>query len=134
MEAPYLEGVPYLSRAEEAIARRNRRARSAMPDIEISETDLESILFLEQLRGYIDTWRSGREVEPCPSRSRTVLIPLAASTYGLLERPTRNFNDFATIGQGPQRVSKATDTSIRSLVPPRPRDCQSVRLYPASPL
>ena len=80
MEAPYLEGVPYLSRAEEAIARRNRRARSAMPDIEISETDLESIFFLEQLRSYIDTWRSGREVGPSPSRCRTVLIPLAAST------------------------------------------------------
>ena len=134
MEAPYLEGVPYLSRTEEAIARRNRRARSAMPDIEISETDLESVLFLEQLRGYIDTWRSGREVEPSPSRSRTVLIPLAASIYGLLEHPTRNFNDFATIGQGPQWVSKATGTSIRSLIPPRPRDCQSVRLYPTSPL
>lgn len=62
MEAPYLGGVPYLSRDEEAIARRLRQARSAIPDIEIKETDVEAIKFIETLKAVISAWRDGREV------------------------------------------------------------------------
>jgi hypothetical protein len=62
MEAPYLHGVPYLSREEEAAARAAQQARSTMPNIELNETEWESLMFLENLRDTIDAWRDGRKV------------------------------------------------------------------------
>ena len=62
MEAPYLQGVPYLSRQEEAKARRSRQAKFVLNDIVIKETDQESIRFIESVRDSIDVWRYGREV------------------------------------------------------------------------
>jgi len=62
MDAPYLHGVPYLSREEETAARVAQQARSAMPNIELNDTDWESLMFLEGIRDTIDGWRYGREV------------------------------------------------------------------------
>jgi len=62
MEAPYLHGVPYLSREEEAAARAAQQARSTMPNIELNETEWESLMFLEGIRDTIDAWRDGRKV------------------------------------------------------------------------
>ncbi len=62
MEAPYLDGVPYLSRQEEAAARGAQQARSTVPNIELNETEWESLTFLEGIRDTIDTWRDGKEV------------------------------------------------------------------------
>ena len=73
MEAPYLEGVSYLSRSEEIIARHIRLARAAIPDMEIRESDSESIQFLEGIREYIESWRHGREVNPLQPCSRIIL-------------------------------------------------------------
>jgi poly(A)-specific ribonuclease len=60
MDAPFLDGVSYLSRHEEAEAKqqalkRHDRSRS-IADIDIKEEDLESIEFLEQARGQIKEW------------------------------------------------------------------------------
>jgi len=62
MDAPYSHGVPYLSRAEEAAARGAEQARYTMSDIELNNTDWESLMFLEGIRNTIDAWRYGREV------------------------------------------------------------------------
>lgn len=62
MEAPYLHGVPYLSREEETNARGAQQARSTVPNIELNETEWESLTFLEGIRDTIDTWRYGKEV------------------------------------------------------------------------
>lgn len=62
MEAPYLHGVPYLSREEETAARVAQKARSIVPNIELNETEWESLTFLQGIRDTIDAWRDGKEV------------------------------------------------------------------------
>lgn len=65
MEAPYLEGVPYLSREEEASARRimlARQDKNAIADIEIEPDDLDSLEFVRRVRHDIEVWRNRDEV------------------------------------------------------------------------
>ena len=68
MEAPFLEGVPYLSRDEEASARHialARQNKNAFSDIEIKADDLDSLDFVRRVRHEIETWRNRDEVGVC---------------------------------------------------------------------
>ena len=60
MEAPYLEGVPYLSREEEAMARKIESSRrdKSFADIQIKGDDTETLDFLKRVRKEITTWKS----------------------------------------------------------------------------
>ena len=65
MEAPFLEGVPYFSREEEATARSlayARRDRINVADIFIDQDDVESLEFLRRVRQEIMAWRSRKTV------------------------------------------------------------------------
>jgi poly(A)-specific ribonuclease len=65
MEAPYLEGVPYLSREEEASARRillARQDKNAIADIQINADDLDSLEFVRRVRHDIELWWNRDEV------------------------------------------------------------------------
>ena len=67
MEAPYLEGVPYLSRDEEAQARKKAAAKqdgTAFTDIQLKAEDLKSVEFVARVRQKIDVWRDREEVSP----------------------------------------------------------------------
>ncbi|KAL2011326.1 hypothetical protein VTN00DRAFT_4044 [Thermoascus crustaceus] len=60
IEAPFQEGVPYLSRDEEKLAMAKaveRRDRVTVPsDIDVKETDHESLQFLKVVRSGINAW------------------------------------------------------------------------------
>ena len=61
MEAPFLEGVPYLSREEEAVARAvaiARQDKSSVPDLAIKKDDIEALDFLRRIREEIDVWKN----------------------------------------------------------------------------
>jgi len=65
MEAPFLEGVPYLSREEEASARRislARQNRNNTADIQIKADDLDSLDFVRRVRHDIEVWQNRDEV------------------------------------------------------------------------
>lgn len=60
MEAPFLEGVSYYSRQEEAESRRialERQDKAAVADIQIRSDDTEALDFLQRVRTEIDTWK-----------------------------------------------------------------------------
>lgn len=60
MEAPYLEGVPYFSRREEAESRAAEVAkwdRNRFADIFIRDGDTESLRFIQRVRQEITVWR-----------------------------------------------------------------------------
>ena len=66
MEAPYLEGVPYLSREEEALARRlwlSRQDKAAVMDIKLRDDDPESLEFVRRVRNEIDGWKNWNDEE-----------------------------------------------------------------------
>lgn len=61
MEAPYLEGVSYFSRKEEAESRAAEVAkwdRNRFADIFIRDGDTESLRFIQRVRQEITVWRS----------------------------------------------------------------------------
>ena len=61
MDAPFKEGVPYFSRAEEARARAiaaNRRNNDNYADIFIRDDDQESIEFINRIRDKVASWQS----------------------------------------------------------------------------
>ena len=61
MEAPFLEGVPYLSREEEALARQLALARldkARVADIRIQSEDHESLAFVQRVREEVNEWKS----------------------------------------------------------------------------
>ncbi|KAI7505337.1 CAF1-domain-containing protein [Hortaea werneckii] len=63
MARPYTHGVPYLSRDESREARQKhakRQDKSAMADIQIKPTEVESLAFLERVRTQINDWISKR--------------------------------------------------------------------------
>lgn len=65
MEAPFLEGVPYLSRDEELLARKNAKARQdryGIADIQLKNDDHESIEFVRRVRHEIHLWRTTNTV------------------------------------------------------------------------
>jgi poly(A)-specific ribonuclease len=60
MEAPYTEGLPYLSREEEAWIKADLIERQSfsttISDIDVKDTDEESLGFLKAVREDIDEW------------------------------------------------------------------------------
>ena len=62
MEAPFKEGVPYLSRLEETIVREIESSRQNLVDIEVEAQDVESIEFLQRVRTEIDVWLQMKSV------------------------------------------------------------------------
>ena len=62
MEAPFLEGVPYFSREEEAVSRQRREEKSIYTDIDIDPDDLESVRFAKAITKEIDDWKARRGV------------------------------------------------------------------------
>ena len=61
MEAPFLEGVPYFSREEEAASRAAeaaKRDRNSFVDIFIRDGDTESLEFIQRVRQEVTAWRS----------------------------------------------------------------------------
>ena len=66
MEAPFTEGITYISRDEEAAARRRLEEResrqAAMRDITADQMDADAVQFLEATRGYIDRCLENGEV------------------------------------------------------------------------
>ena len=65
MEAPFLEGVSYFSRKEEAESRAAevaRRDRNNFADIFIRDGDTESLQFIQRVRQEVTTWRNGSTV------------------------------------------------------------------------
>ena len=66
MEAPFTEGVPYLSRQEEARARLIAAARwdrSSVADVNIPADDIGSIEFVRRVRKEVREW-IGRVRDP----------------------------------------------------------------------
>lgn len=67
MEAVFQEGVPYLSRDEEKLAMAKaleRRDRTSVPsDIDVKETDHESLQFLKVVRSGINAWLALGDVD-----------------------------------------------------------------------
>ena len=61
MDAPFLEGVPYFSREEEAASRAAevaKRDRNSFADIFIRDGDTESLDFIQRVRQEIIAWRN----------------------------------------------------------------------------
>ena len=59
MEAPFTEGVPYLSRQEEARARSiaaARRDKTSVADIKVPADDIGSIEFVQRVRREVTEW------------------------------------------------------------------------------
>lgn len=59
MEAPFVDGVSYLSREEEITARRialQKREKHAIIDIQLRADDEESLKFLQRVRDEVDAW------------------------------------------------------------------------------
>jgi poly(A)-specific ribonuclease len=60
MDAPFIEGVQYLSRDEEALAKRRALEKQdrirGIVDIDIKEGDQESLQFMEKVREQIKAW------------------------------------------------------------------------------
>lgn len=67
MEAPFLEGVPYFSREEEAASRAAevaKRDRNSFADIFIRDEDTESLEFIQRVRQEVTDWRNRGTTEP----------------------------------------------------------------------
>lgn len=78
MEAPFTEGVPYLSRDEAKIATNKAHERRDRPRetgaIDVKETDIESLQFLKLVRQGIEAWLAIGEVSSSPPPLLTQLI------------------------------------------------------------
>lgn len=72
MDAPFLEGVPYFSREEEATARRLRDERAVYTDIDVDRADPESLKFVKAVGDEIEAWKARRGVR-CLQSSHGVL-------------------------------------------------------------
>ncbi len=82
MEAPFHDGVPYLSREEEHYARKMAAARqdkASLVDLQISSDDQESLEFIERIRFEIDAWKNSKSVSfpDVPTNTTTALIFVA---------------------------------------------------------
>jgi poly(A)-specific ribonuclease len=65
MDAPFLDGISYLSREEEATARQiaiNRQSKASVVEIDLKESDAEAVAFVQRIRSEIDTWKNLPEV------------------------------------------------------------------------
>jgi len=92
MDAPFLEGVPYLSRDEEARARSNaiaRQDRNRFKDIFIPEGDLESLQFVRTVRQEILEWQNRSTVR--------VFLYLGTKTCSCVAQPEPSFLNIAPL-------------------------------------
>lgn len=65
MEAPFLDGLPYLSREEEVTARHvaiSRQNKAIVAEIDLKEGDIEATAFIKRIRSEIDAWKNLPEV------------------------------------------------------------------------
>ena len=69
MDAPFSEGVPYFSRAEEAASRAAEVAkwdRNSFADIFIRNDDIESLGFIQRVRQEVTAWQGRSTVSSLP--------------------------------------------------------------------
>jgi poly(A)-specific ribonuclease len=69
MEAPFLDGLSYLSREEEATARHiavNRKNKAGAAEIDLKEGDVEAMAFIQRVRLEIDAWENLEAVGRSP--------------------------------------------------------------------
>ncbi|KAK4893039.1 hypothetical protein LTR27_008576 [Elasticomyces elasticus] len=80
LSKPFTRGVPYLSRLEAKEAREKhakRQDKSALADIQIKPTEVESLAFLERVRSELNAWISSPNAD---SQSYVNIAPLNALT------------------------------------------------------
>ena len=90
MDAPFLEGVPYLSREEEALARElelSRLNKTSIADIQLKSDDTESITFVQRVREEVEVWK----------KRTTVGAPLLTSRNHSAESNSQSYPDFINI-------------------------------------
>lgn len=79
MDAPFLEGVPYFSREEEAASRAAevaKRDRNNFADIFIRDGDTESLEFVQRVRQEVKAWRNRSTVS-------SLLLPITPGIFDL---------------------------------------------------
>lgn len=65
MDAPFAEGIPYLTRAETDVARERTQMRwdkDKIPDISVSSDNAEALEFMGRVRDEIDAWKKTKQV------------------------------------------------------------------------
>ncbi|KAI9702583.1 MAG: hypothetical protein M1836_001063 [Candelina mexicana] len=90
MEAPFTVGVPYLSRDEEELARvlgNARGDRSNVADIAVLPTDVESLEFLQRVRGEIEVWKAAETPQ-------YDYLNIALAGHGAQSTSERGLNNF----------------------------------------
>jgi len=71
MDAPFKEGIPYLSKEDAILAKQRgmlRWDKTSIPDIKIKPTDFKAIGFMQRVRGEVREWQQTQEVrtiQPC---------------------------------------------------------------------
>ncbi|KAK4502437.1 hypothetical protein PRZ48_005862 [Zasmidium cellare] len=91
MSRPFAMGVPYLSREESKTARElfaQRQDKSAVADIQIKPTEIESLAFLERVRTQINEWLKTK------SHDYINITPLGYETMVDGERPVDELSRF----------------------------------------
>ncbi|PGH15448.1 hypothetical protein AJ79_02425 [Helicocarpus griseus UAMH5409] len=95
MEAPFADGLPYLSRLEEtkAMAKLAEREHNmaTIADIKLEEMDEESLAFLNEVRGLIESWIGQTEdkedylniPEPCGLKTSRAAGALGSGRFNL---------------------------------------------------
>ncbi|KAL8906037.1 MAG: hypothetical protein Q9207_002267 [Kuettlingeria erythrocarpa] len=90
MEAPFLEGVQYFSRAEEATARllaTQRQNKTSIGDMQIKPDDVAAIELIERLREEVVAWKN--RTTPMPD-----FMNFTASGFDPILHPDRVLNSF----------------------------------------
>lgn len=65
MDAPFKEGIPYLSKEDAKLAKQRgmlRWDKTSIPDIKIKSTDFKAIGFMQRVRGEVREWQQTKEV------------------------------------------------------------------------
>lgn len=65
MDAPFVDGIPYLSRNEELDARLKaaaRQDRAGFATLEIPANDIDTHQFMKRVRSEIGVWKDNKEV------------------------------------------------------------------------
>ena len=84
MEAPFFEGVPYFSRAEEAASRAAeaaKRDKNSFADIFIRDGDTESLKFIQRVRQEVTAWRNRSKVSSHNCLQNAHFMSLIAGTF-----------------------------------------------------
>lgn len=65
MESPFGFGIPYLTKAEDPIARENylkRFDRMAIPDVVLKDTELENLALIQRVKDEVSAWLQTKKV------------------------------------------------------------------------